>query len=193
MCLTSRSWVSRLVPLLLIKIVRFQLQPKITYFQGLKTSIFYQYKRDQPRNPTPWSKAHVKVNILFTLAYQTPFQNQIFNSVWQWCFFVTKFCKKLTSKLKNRIFGRTTSFIFRQFSKLFFEKSWIESPSKCCSLGFLTKKKEYLYECDRHSGSYNKMTKHTLCGLPLTQGTNSRFYNSSVDTPKMPLSTACYG
>lgn len=32
--------------------------------------------RNQPRNPTPRSEAHVKAEIYFTMGYQTPFWNR---------------------------------------------------------------------------------------------------------------------
>ena len=88
MCLTSRSLILRLVPLLLSRIIRFQLRSKKIFLQGLKSpfSIKVENKQLYPIKEGPTLKPNssklgtCQDQNSFTLAYQTPFQNMCFQT-----------------------------------------------------------------------------------------------------------------
>jgi hypothetical protein len=95
MCLTSRIWISRLVLFFIgwnhpfsISIKKKKknnkgFKPyKNALWIGIETTEFNQPKRDQPWNPTPWSSAHVKAEILLPCLAKLHFESGIFKCVW---------------------------------------------------------------------------------------------------------------
>ena len=83
MCLTSRSWVLRLVPLSLGRIVRFQLWYKMLVLQGLQLSSSSSSLKSEMKMEGPTSKPNsLKLDTFqgHTFFYQTLFRNWRFRT-----------------------------------------------------------------------------------------------------------------
>ena len=91
MCLTSRSWVSRLVPLLLGRIVRFNSEPRRRVCKAWNLHFFFiivENRRFSPIKDGPTSiPSSSKLGTCqgqhsFTLAYQLRFEIGVFERLW---------------------------------------------------------------------------------------------------------------